>query len=152
MVKIIYPRDWEQLRLACLQKANDTCEQCGSKDGAILQSKRSGIPSLVSLHAAHTDNDTINPTPVLVALCPCSHMRHGWQQVNGGARSGYGKHILTENLARAVRESGLLVWRENDGLHWSISQYHGVAKSPLEAVVQALSFLQTALAEPTRHN
>ncbi len=79
-------------------------------------------------------------------------MRHDRQQANGSRRSGYGKLISTENLARAVRESGLLMWVENDGLHWSIREYHGVASDPLEAVVQALSFLQTAPAEHTENN
>jgi len=152
MVRIIYPRDWEQLRLDCLQKAHYTCEHCGIKDGTILQSKRSGRPSIVYLHAAHADNDINNPTPALVALCPRCHMRHDRQQANGSRRSGYGKLISTENLARAVRESGLLMWVENDGLHWSIREYHGVASDPLEAVVQALSFLQTAPAEHTENN
>ncbi len=152
MVKIIYPRDWEALRLECLQKAGYQCQQCGIKDGTILESKRSGRPYIVYLHAAHVDNDITNPTPQLIALCPRCHMCHDRQQTNGNRRSGYGKLISTENLARAVSSSGLLMWVESDGLHWSISEYHGVAEGPLEAVVQALSCLQTTPATPTEHN
>ena len=150
MVRIIYPRDWEQLRLECLQNANYTCSHCGIKDGTILQSKRSGRPYFVYLHAAHSDGDITNPTPVLVALCPRCHMKHDRQRTNGSRRSGYNKLISTENLARAVRMSGLLMWVESDGLHWQFNHLHGVAQGPLEAVVQALSCLQTTPDEPTQ--
>jgi len=44
------------------------------------------------------------------------------------------------------------MWVENDGLHWQFNQLHGVASDPREAIVQALSFLQTASAEHTENN
>jgi hypothetical protein len=152
MVKIIYPRDWEQLRLDCLQNADYRCQHCGIKDGTILESKRSGRPYILYLHAAHQHQDIANQTPQLIALCPRCHMRHDRQQANGNRRSGYGKLISTENLARAVRESGLLMWVESDGLHWQCNHLYGVAADPLEAVVQALIFLQATPAEHTEHN
>ncbi len=73
-------------------------------------------------------------------------MKHDRQQANGNRRSGYGKLISTDNLARAVSSSGLLMWVENDGLHWSFHHHQGVAEGPLEAVVQALTAVAT---EPT---
>jgi len=79
-------------------------------------------------------------------------MKHDREQANGSRRSGYGKLISTENLARAVRESGLLMWVENDGLHWKVNHIEGIATDPLEAVVQALDFLQAAVPEPMQHN
>ena len=152
MVKIIYPHDWQELRLACLQSADYRCQHCGIKDGTILESKRSGRPYIVYLHAAHQHQDIENSTPQLIALCPRCHMKHDREQANGNRRSGYGKLISTENLARAVRQSGLLMWVENDGLHWKVNHIEGVANDPLEAVVQALDFLQAAVSEQTQHN
>jgi hypothetical protein len=150
MVKIIYPRDWEQLRLDCLQNADHQCQHCGIKDGTILESKRSGRPYIVYLHAAHTHSDIENPTPQLIALCPRCHMKFDREQADGNRRTGYGKLISTENLARAVRQSGLLLWVENDGIHWTINQLHGVTQGPLEAVVDALTQLAIQNATSTQ--
>jgi hypothetical protein len=152
MVKIIYPRDWERLRLNCLQNANYQCQHCGIKDGTILESKRSKRPYIVYLHAAHQHQDIANKAPQLIALCPRCHMKHDRQQVNGNRRSGYGKLISTENLARAVHSSGLVMWVASDGLHWSINQYQGIASDPLDAVTQALLFLQAVPTAPTGQN
>jgi hypothetical protein len=141
MVRIIYPRDWEQLRLDCLRSASYQCEHCGIKDGMILESKRSGRPYIVYLHAAHAYNDIDNPTPSLTALCASCHIRHDRQQATGNRRSGYGKFITTENLAQAIQQSGLLIWVENDGLHWKINQHEGTADDPPQAVTDAISSL-----------
>ena len=139
MVRIIYP-----------QSADYRCQHCDIKDGTILESKRSGRPYIVYLHAAHQHQDIENSTPQLIALCPRCHMKHDREQANGNRRSGYGKLISTENLTHAVRQSGLLMWV--DGLHWQCNHLHCVATGPLEAVVQALTFLQTTPAAYTEHN
>lgn len=151
MVKMIYPRDWEQLRLACRQNAGYTCRHCGIKDGTIQISKRSGRPSILYLHAAHLHSDIDNPTPQLIALCPRCHMKYDRQQTTGSRRAGYGKLISTDNLARAVHKAGLIMWVENDGLYWQCNHLHGTASDPLDSVVQALSFLQMVPAD-TKNN
>ena len=150
MVKIIYPRDWQQLRLTCEAKADYTCQYCGMKDGTILESKRSGRPYIVYLHAAHLNQDIANQTPQLIALCPRCHLKYDRQQAAGNRRSGYGKLISTDNLARAVYQAGLTMWVENDGLHWQYKHFHGIAEDPLDAVVQALFFLQAVPTAPVQ--
>ena len=50
------------------------------------------------------------------------------------------------------KQSGLVMWVENDGLHWQSKHFHGIAESPLDAVVQALSFLQTVPATIEMNN
>jgi 5-methylcytosine-specific restriction endonuclease McrA len=128
MVRIISPRDWEQLRLDCLQKADYPCQHCGMKDGTILESQRSKRPYIVYLHTAHHHQDMDNPIPQLLALCPSCHMKHDRQTDQSPHRTGYGKRISTQQLALTVKDAGLIMWVENDGLHWQIDSFTGVAR------------------------
>ena len=75
-----YPRNWRELAIACKQRANWQCEECGVTQGTKRISKRTGAVYPIYLHAAHTAlHDTSNPQPELQALCPTCHGRHDWQ-------------------------------------------------------------------------
>jgi len=75
-----YPRNWQQLSLACKQRANWQCEVCRVTQGTERISHRTGVVYPVFLHAAHTTlHDTSNSNPTLKALCPTCHGRLDWK-------------------------------------------------------------------------
>jgi hypothetical protein len=81
--KHLYPSNWKQLSRECKERANWRCERCKVKQGAQRKSKRTGKWYRVWLHAAHVQlNDTHNPTPFLMCLCPRCHGRYDfWLRV-----------------------------------------------------------------------
>jgi 5-methylcytosine-specific restriction endonuclease McrA len=76
--KHLYPDNWPQLRLACLEGAGYRCEHCGIAHCTTLVSERTGNPYIVYLHAAHVHHDIRNPQPQLMALCPSCHGRYDY--------------------------------------------------------------------------
>ena len=74
----LYPPHWEELALACKQRAGWKCEHCGVLHGTTAVSKRTGVVYVIYLAAAHLDHDPWNFFPRLVALCPSCHGRYDW--------------------------------------------------------------------------
>ena len=75
-----YPRNWRELAIACKERANWHCEECGVTQKTERISHRTGAVYSVFLHAAHMKlHDTQNHQPELQALCPTCHGRRDWQ-------------------------------------------------------------------------
>ena len=75
--KHLYPPNWKELSRACKEAAGWKCQQCKIKHGSRRKSKRTGQWYRVWLHAAHVFlNDTFNPSPRLLCLCPTCHGRY----------------------------------------------------------------------------
>lgn len=73
-----YPSNWEQLALACKERAGWRCEHCHVEQYALMHSAK-GTPYLIYLHAAHVHHDPANPTPDLIALCVSCHARYDYE-------------------------------------------------------------------------
>lgn len=102
-----YPSNWEQMALACKERAGWQCQHCG----AMRDEKRIGVVSgkeyTVVIAACHENHDPENPEAVLSALCQACHMRldamqHArtrmrkhWQMVEIQQR-GAGQMIMAE--------------------------------------------------------
>ena len=75
--RCLYPANWEELALACKQRASWHCEHCGvaHRTPAISRKGRSYI---IYLAACHLDHDPWNSDPRLASLCPSCHARYDW--------------------------------------------------------------------------
>lgn len=71
-----YPANWQDLTLACKEKAGWKCERCGVANGTQRIGKKRGTVYTVRLAAAHLDHDPENPDPRLIALCEVCHLRY----------------------------------------------------------------------------
>ena len=74
----LYPANWDELAWECKQRAGWRCEQCGIAQETEVVNERTGVVSIVLLHAAHLDHDPWNPCPRLAAFCPTCHARYDW--------------------------------------------------------------------------
>lgn len=75
-----YPRNWQELAIACKERAGKKCEVCHVTHGTERISRHTGAVYKVFLHAAHTKlHDTENPNPELKVLCPTRHGKLDWQ-------------------------------------------------------------------------
>ena len=69
-----YPKDWERIADACKRAAGWKCEWCKVRHGTERISNRTGRSYRAWMHAAHVSlNDTMNPQPQLMCLCPSCH-------------------------------------------------------------------------------
>lgn len=76
----LYPKNWKEIRMKILQRANNCCEFCGVPDYTWRTSLSSTSPSdavQVVLTIAHLDHDpTNNDFSNLRALCQRCHNRY----------------------------------------------------------------------------
>jgi hypothetical protein len=148
MIKHLYPPNWDELKIACKERANWQCEECGVKEGAIKWSRHSRRQYIVYLHAAHTDDDPGNSIPTLVCLCPSCHMRHDRNRELAERisqrRRGYAV-TTTDRLLDEVRSAGVSIEETSDGYRWRIGDDTGTATTAVAAVGQALYRLRMRL-------
>ncbi len=78
--KRLYPPEWPHLARVFKEQKGWRCERCGIMQGRTRKSKRTGDRYTVYLHAAHVQfNDTLNPNPDLLCLCPTCHGRYDYR-------------------------------------------------------------------------
>lgn len=96
-----YPKNWEQMSLACREAANWRCEECGIAENEW----RAGEQRIyqVKLQAAHLDHDPWNPNPRLKALCQDCHLKHDAPE-NGKKANRARK----QNIRKAMLAAGQL--------------------------------------------
>src|SRR5260221_8899863 len=83
--KPIYSDDWDEISLACREKANWQCEQCNIAEGTWRLGKTFSRPYRISLQVAHLNHDTMdNREENLRVLCQACHLKYDGPQ--------HGKH------------------------------------------------------------
>jgi hypothetical protein len=70
-----YPANWDEMSLACKNRAAWHCEHCGVEHKAICISIVHGTEYVTAIAACHPNNDPENPQAELLALCLACHMR-----------------------------------------------------------------------------
>lgn len=98
-----YPKNWEELSLACRERANWCCEQCGIVQGTDRAKKRGKRFYQVTLQAAHLDRDPWNPNPRLIALCQDCHFK--FDRIDNGQDA---RRARLRNIYRAMLCAGQL--------------------------------------------
>lgn len=76
--RVLYPKNWEKLALACKERAGWCCEECGIAHLAQVINRETGEVKRAILCAAHLDHDPWNPRPRLRALCLSCHARYDY--------------------------------------------------------------------------
>lgn len=70
-----YPKNWDELSLACKERAGWCCEDCGVRQKETRIGKISGKEYVVYLSACHVNHDPENPDAQLACLCQACHLK-----------------------------------------------------------------------------
>ncbi|GCE05762.1 hypothetical protein KDAU_30910 [Dictyobacter aurantiacus] len=108
----MYPDNWDELALACKERAGWCCEHCGIAHGSLAVSERTGVVYTVILAAAHLDHDPWNPDPRLAALCPSCHGRYdySWQERQRWLELEHIRHRLWIEAAQPIETASPDHW------------------------------------------
>ena len=158
MRRQLYPDNWDELRLACLERAGKQCEyinpatgkRCQTKDEQIKRGKSSGRKYVVALYACHVNDDPSNPEPELICLCPAHHMMHDrnkeLREKLSQRRRGY-QLTTTDALIQAVSHYGIHINETSAGYCWTLATTgtSGEKTTALDALCAAIREMQEAL-------
>ena len=72
-----YPKNWEQIRVEILERANNCCEFCGVENHTMRLNPKTGKNVRIILTIAHLDHEPEHCDPEnLRALCQRCHNRY----------------------------------------------------------------------------
>lgn len=157
MRRELYPKNWPELRAACLERAGYQCEytdpatgkRCQIKDQQIRRSKRTGRRWIVSLYASHFKNaNPGDPDPELICLCPAHHMmldrNTELKERLSQRRRGYGL-TTTNTLIEAVACYGIHITETCAGYTWTLAStgISGEKTTALDALCAAIREIQS---------
>ena len=97
--KARYPKDWKEIRLKVLERANNCCEFCGVPNHSIVERRRNGEihRTKIVLTIAHLDHTPENcDMDNLRALCQKCHLTYDAKH-----------HAATASHTRAMKEQTL---------------------------------------------